>query len=262
MWLARRWAWRLVPTLSRAGFYRVRYDLPVIVRPAHDSLHLITQPDHAHLAAKIIEHSVSLAARPRRDAILLAVAEHDNGWTEEDDAPMLNPATGQLADFINVPIEVRHRVWPCAVQRLAQHPWTAALVAEHAVVVYDRFRAEPDWEPFFSGMEAARDDMVRASGLPMAALVSDYEFVRLADLISLLFCMGIPHPQRFAEWTVKLTGDHVVVTPDPFGQWVIPVEIQARVLPARTFGSDTELRSAVNAAERVMVKGTVSGQKS
>jgi len=231
----------------------------MIVRPAQDAQHLITQPDHAHLAAKIIEHSVALATRPRRDAILLAVAEHDNGWAEEDAAPILNPATGQLADFINVPVDVRHRVWPRAVQRLAPHPWTAALVAEHAVVVYDRFRSEPDWEPFFSGMETARDDMLRTSGLPMAALVSDYEFVRLADMISLLFCMGIPHPQRYAEWTVKLTGDRVVVNPDPFGQWVIPVEVEARAISTRRFHSDEELRAAVNGAERVVISGTVLG---
>jgi uncharacterized protein DUF3891 len=231
----------------------------MIVRPARDAWHLITQPDHAHLAARIIEHAVALASCPRRDAILLAVAEHDNGWAEEDAAPILNPQTGQLADFINVPAAVRQRVWPRGVQRLAHHPWTAALIAEHAVVVYDRFRAEEDWNTFFTGMEAARDEMVRACGLSFQDLTSDYEFVRLADLISLLFCMGIPHPQRFAEWTVRLTGDHVVVTPDLFSAVAIPVEIQARVIPNRSFQSDAELRAAVAAADRVIVKGKVSG---
>src|SRR5437899_706682 len=117
----------------------------MIVRQAGANLYLITQPDHAHLAARIIEHAVALTAHPRRDAILLAVAEHDNGWAEEDAAPILNPATGQLADFINAPPVVRQRVWPRAVERVGQHPWTAALVAEHAVVVYDRFRSEDGW---------------------------------------------------------------------------------------------------------------------
>jgi len=237
----------------------VGYDLLVIVRPARDAQHLITQPDHASLAAVIIGQAETLAASPRRDAILLAVAEHDNGWAEEDAAPILNPATGQLADFINVPAAVRQRVWPRAIQRLAPHPWPAALVAEHAVIVYDRFRVEEGWESFFTGLEAARDDMIGKSGLTMAELVSDYEFVRLADLISLMFCMGIPHPQRYADWTVKLTGDHVVVTPDLFGHRVIPLEIQARSISNQRFQSDSDLRAAVSAADSVIVRGTVSG---
>jgi hypothetical protein len=236
----------------------VGYDLLVIVRPARDAQHLITQPDHASLAAAIIGHAEPLAARPRRDAILQAVAEHDNGWAEEDATPILNPATGQLADFINVPAAVRQRVWPRAIQRLAPYPWPAALVAEHAVVVYDRFRVEEGWESFFTGLEAARDDMIAKTGLTMAELASDYEFVRLADLISLIFCMGIPHPQRYADWTVRLTGDHVVVTPDLFGHRVIPLEIQARSISNQRFQSDADLRAAVRAADSVIVRGTVS----
>jgi hypothetical protein len=231
----------------------------VIVRPAHDGVHLITQPDHAHLAAKIIEHVVTLDARPRRDAILLAVAEHDNGWAEEDAAPILNPATGRVADFVNVPLAVRHRVWPRAIRRLEQRPWTAALVAQHALVVYDRFRWETEWTPFFDGMESARDSLLQASGLTFDELVSDYEFVRLADLISLVFCMAISQAQQFGHWTVQFAGDRVVVTPDPFGNLTIPIEVSARALRDHPFRSDDDLRAAVMAAEHVTVRGTVSG---
>jgi hypothetical protein len=231
----------------------------VIVRHAHDDLHLITQPDHAHLAADIIQHAVALAARPRRDAILLAVAEHDNGWAEEDAAPIVIPATGRVADFVNVPLAVRHRVWPRAIRRLEQHPWTAALVAEHAVVVYDRFRSEAGWAPFFAGMESARDSMVQVSGLTVDDLASDYEFVRLADLISLVFCMAATQPQQFGRWTVQLTGDRVVVTPDPFGQATIPIAIGARAIRNQPFRSDEDLRGALNAAKALFVRGIVSG---
>jgi hypothetical protein len=108
-------------------------------------------------------------------------------------------------------------------------------------------------------MEAARDQMIRASGLTMAGLVSDYEFVRLADLISLVFCMGITQPQHFADWTVQRAGDRVVVAPDPFRHLAIPIEIQARAILDQSFRSDAELRAAVTVAERVMVRGTVSG---
>jgi Protein of unknown function (DUF3891) len=231
----------------------------VIVRPAQHGVYLITQPDHAQLSARIIEHAVTLKAHPRREAILLAVAEHDNGWAEEDAAPIVNPATGYLADFVSAPLAVRHRVWPRAIQRLSQHAWPAALVAEHAVVVYDRFRVEDGWASFFSGMEAARDQMIRVSGLTSSELSADYVFVRLGDLISLLFCMGVSQPQHIGEWSVQLTGDHVLVSPDPFGGQSIPIEVRARAIPDRTFESDDDLRATVHAAHEVVVKGIVSG---
>ena len=231
----------------------------MIVRPVHNALQLITQPDHAHLAARIIEHARPLAMHPRRDAILLAVAEHDNGWTEEDADPILNPATGFVADFVNVPLAIRHRVWPRAIQRLEEHPWTAALVAEHAVVVYDRFRSEPEWDPFFSGMESARDRMLQASGLPFETLVADYEFLRLADLISLVFCMSSTLPQHFARWSVQLVGDRVNVTPNPFGKGTLPIQVDARAIRNTPFQSDDELRAALRDAATVVVAGTVSG---
>ena len=38
-----------------------------------------------------------------------------------------------------------------AVAGLTDAPWAAALVAHHAITVYDRFRADPAWDDFFAG---------------------------------------------------------------------------------------------------------------
>jgi len=234
----------------------------MIVRPVPDGVRLITQPDHAQLARTIMEHCVPLAARPRRDAILRAIAEHDNGWAEEDAGPTVDPTTGNVVDFVSAPLSVRHAVWPRGVARLADDPWAAALVAQHAITVYDRFRSEAGWRSFFSGMEAARDAMLRASGMPLADLVADYPFVRLADLISLTFCTGWNDEQRFDVWTVQLSGTRVAVTPDAFGGAIIPIEIQAREIRSQPFRLDVELRNALSAAKTTTLRGEVAGRRS
>ncbi len=161
----------------------------MIVRSANGGVHLITQPDHAALAGRIMEHWRPLASGPRRDSILLAVAEHDNGWREPDAEPALD-AEGRIADFVNAAPEVRQGVWPRAIARLEQDPWAAALVAHHAVTVYDRFRTNPEWATFFGEMEASRDALVDGSGHTLDELARDYVYVRLGDLISLTFCTG------------------------------------------------------------------------
>jgi hypothetical protein len=231
----------------------------VIVRSTHDRLLLITQPDHAYAAQSVMEHCVSLAPRPRRAAILRAIGEHDNGWDETDAAPTVNPSTGDVFDFTAVPLSVRHAVWPRAVARLRSDPWAATLVAQHAITVYDRFRSESDWTPFFAEMEALRDTLLRESGLRFDDLLSDYAFVRLGDLISLTFCTGWTDEHRYGEWTVQRSGARVVVTPDVFGGAVAPIEIPARELRKQRFQSDAELRQALNEATATTLRGEVAG---
>jgi hypothetical protein len=206
-----------------------------------------------------MEQCVALAARPRRDAILHAIAEHDNGWTEDDAAPTVDAVTGRVTDFVSAALSVRHSVWPRAIARLADDPWAAALVAQHAITVYDRFRPEVEWQPFFTEMEKARSEMLLASGLPLDDLAADYPFVRLADLISLTFCVGWTDEQRFGDWTIQLSGTRVVVTPDPFGGATIPIQIAATVIRNQPFRSDGELREALRDAGATTLRGEVAG---
>jgi hypothetical protein len=230
----------------------------MIVRARHDRLQLITQPDHAHMAGRVMEHCAPLAAHPRRASILRACAEHDGGWIEEDEAPSIDPATGDVIDFMTAPAATKQDVWPRAVARLHADPWAAALVAQHAVTVYDRYRADPAWAAFFPAMEARRNRLVAERALSMPELTADYPFVRLADLISLTFCAEWTDENRFGPWAVSGPGTRVIVTPDAFGGRTIPFEVSAREIPRRPFASDADLRDAVAHATMVTLSGTVS----
>ena len=228
----------------------------MIVRRLHGRLLLITQPNHARLAGRIMQQCVPLGERPRRASILTAIAEHDGGWTAEDASPAVD-AKGEVVDFISAPIEVRHRVWPRAVERLKDDPWAAALVAQHAVTVYDRFRTDPAWTAFFSDMEAARDASLAATSLTLDDLLPDYAYVRLGDLISLVFCTGWSDPQRFERWIVGAAGDRIIVEPDIFGGTAVAAEVEAAEMPPGPFGSTGELRKAYANAPRTTLAGVV-----
>ena len=229
----------------------------MIVRGSAKGLLFITQPDHAHLARRAMEHSVALRAHPRASSILLAIGEHDNGWTETDAAPSIDITTGEPHDFVNAPLAVRHDVWPRGITRLAHDRWAAALVAQHAITVYDRFRPDPAWRSFFAHVEMLRDEMLRASGGGMDDLLGDYPFVRLGDLISLVFCTGWTDAQHFTQWTVTGSGDRVLVTPDPFGGDAIPLAVNAREVPHGPYRSDDQLKETLARAEVIRLRGEV-----
>lgn len=228
----------------------------MIVRELAGRLLFITQPDHAQLAGRIMERCAPLAAHARRGSILRACRDHDDGWIEEDAAPTVDPATRRPADFMTAPARVKQGVWPRAIARLAGDPWAAALVAQHAITVYDRFRLDPEWSDFFADTEAIRDGLVHEGERTLDDLVADYPFVRLADLISLTFCNGWTAENSFGPWRVRGSGPHVTVMPDPFGGATVPFTIDARALPSQRFQSDDALRAALRHAPIEQLSGT------
>ncbi|HET9369882.1 MAG TPA: DUF3891 family protein [Vicinamibacterales bacterium] len=233
----------------------------MIVRPDRGELWLITQPDHALLAHLVMAQwrSGGLEAHPRRASILHAVAEHDNGWREVDLAPTVD-ADGRLHDFVSAPLDLRQGVWPRAIDRLSGDRWAAALVAEHALAIHHRFHSEPAWFEFFDAMEQRRNALVNRARRSLEDLAADYTFVRLADLMSLVFCNAWTEVQRCGDFTIRLQGDRrVVVSPDPFGGQTIAIAVPARVIPARPYRSVAEVTAALAGARWARLAGTISG---
>jgi len=225
----------------------------MIVRPAMSGCVLITQPDHAQLARRIMEHCVSLVENPRREAILRAIGDHDNGWADTDAEPAVD-AAGGVVDFINAPLEVRQGVWPRTIAGLTAEPYAAALVANHAMFAYDRLRDDAAWATFFAAMDASRLEMLQGSGASMGGLLADYAFLRLGDLIALAFCTGSTNAQQFRDWTVQLSGPRVIVTPGIFGGAPVTFEVAARAVRP-PFGSDAELQEALGRSASTMIQG-------
>jgi hypothetical protein len=233
----------------------------MIVRDDGDVVRLITQSEHAGLAGRAMDAWTAggFVNAPRRRAILLAAAEHDNGWREPDRAPLVEPLSGRILDFMTAPVAIRQAVWPRAVSRLAHEPWAAALVAEHALHLYARFRRATSWAGFFAGLEASRDELLAAAGLTRGDLEADYAFVRLGDLVSLAFCTGWRDTHRHGGVTVAFDGADVRVTPDPFSGAQVPLAVTARELPNRPYDGAADAAAVFRAARTVELRGVARG---
>ena len=232
----------------------------MIIRREGNEYVFITQPDHAALSRRVMERWVALQHHARAASILLAIREHDNGWAEPDGAPVVDPMTGEPLDFVHAPAAVRQGVWPRGVARLASDPWAAALVAHHAVAVYDRYRGDQGWTSFFAQMESLRDSLVSQVNGAEADLLADYRFVRLGDLISLVFCTGWSEAQRYSEWTVSRDGNVVSVTPGVFDTQRIPVTIPAKRLSVVSYRTNADLHAALGAAPSATLQGEIIGR--
>ncbi|MEZ5292624.1 MAG: DUF3891 family protein [Vicinamibacterales bacterium] len=229
----------------------------MIVRRGPGVLHLVTQPDHAALAARIMAVWPPLEDAPRRGDILAAIEQHDRGWREADAAPTVDVATGTVLDFVHVPASVRQGVWSVSVGLLASMPWAAALVAHHAVTVYDRFRPAPEWHGFFDTMTALRREHLGRAGGDLPALAQDYVFLRLGDLLSLAFCTATDATAEFNGWAVRLEGTRVHVTPNLF-RTAVRLDVAAREIPDVPYATNDALAAAIAAGVPRTLEGAIA----
>lgn len=199
--------------------------------------------------------SLSTAAR-RRD-VLTAIEHHDRGWHVPDETPTVDPTTGRIHDFVHAPVEIRQGVWPVSVQHLAAAPWAAALVAHHAISVYDRFRTDAAWQAFFPRMAALRDEHLTRAGGDMPSLVRDYIYVRLGDLLSLMFCAAATASEQLGPWVIRRHGARLHVAPNPF-VLDVPFAVEAREIPDVPYHDDAALRAAIAVGSTRALEGVVA----
>ena len=234
----------------------------MIIRRQQDALIFIEQADHARMAADILSdwQADGFPSNPRREAILLAALEHDNGWREEDASTHVD-GTGDPLDFISVPAAVKHRIWPRAATRLADtDPYAGALVAEHALSLHGQQRADPAWRAFLDRMERLKQEILaRCETSAADTLGPDYVFVRTVDQLSLIFCNAWTAPFPRPGGRTILKGTTLELTPDPFEGRTIDLKVRARRLPVRTFASPAVLRQALDAAADEYLEGAAIG---
>lgn len=209
----------------------------MIVRPTADGFLVITQADHARFAADFLSlvRLPELIEHPRREELLRAVAEHDNGWWEADAAPRWDPETGAPLDFRRMPPDVRREIWTRGVERYAQEsPGIASRIATHALRLFATFRndsAGAEVTDFISPLERRRDELREAADLSPEQLVTDDTWLRLADEVSLAACTGdstlVTTPGWRAEGSGQPDANEVLLVPFPFaGPTRLPLRVR------------------------------------
>ena len=124
----------------------------VAVASGGAELRLTTQPDHAFFAAELLSlwTTDGLPANPRREDILFATREHDNGWREADAAPSADRESGQPLDFMGVATTTRLDIWRRGTERYRSgRSYSAALILEHGgsagrnqeIIIHDQHKA-------------------------------------------------------------------------------------------------------------------------
>ena len=180
----------------------------MIVTPVDDRLRVVTQSDHAHLSAAVLRlwHADDLPDHPRRDDLIFAAREHDNGWREHDTVPGVAD-DGQPIGFRHVSAADRRAIWQRGILRhRIDRPYAALLILEHACQLLAPARPRPDWQETFRAWDALRDDLLAETGVSPDTLAADYRWVAWTDTVSLALA---------ERWREPMTAGGLTLTPVP-----------------------------------------------
>lgn len=222
--------------------------MPGMIVATRDSRHLmITQPDHARFAAELLSLWRPLAGHPRREELLFATREHDNGWRETDAAPHWDPERGRPHDFLSLPREERIELWQRGTARFArEHPWSALLITRHAVRLHQE-RSGEEWRPFREYLDELYGSLMEATGASPEQVDEDYRWLDLADLISLGVCNRWSEPFGRYGFRAHLQDQTLHLDPFPLAG-ATGFRIPCRRIPVRAYRGDADLGGELAAA--------------
>jgi hypothetical protein len=223
----------------------------MITVPEDSSFLLITQPDHAHLAGEVLSlwRADGLPDNPRREEILFAAREHDNGWREADAAPRWDAERGRPHDFTTLPAGERIAVWERGVCRFAaERPYASLLIARHALNLFGGRRGEEAWDRLLDFLEDFENGLIERTGVEPETVEEDYRWIDLADQVSLAACACWREPAgRYGVRVVPLEGGAVGLDPFPLAG-ATTFRVACRRIPARAYRSDADLGGELAAA--------------
>ena len=221
----------------------------IVVEEAGE-LRLVTQPDHARFAAQLLSlwRCRELTEHPRREQLLTAVREHDNGWREADAAPHVDRSSGRPCDFRALPSRPRREIWRRGVQRFSDEaPYVALLAAEHSWKLHRDRRDDPGWAAYLGELAEHRGELLAAAELDETRLARDYRWLELADALSLAVCCRSEEPVMRHGLTARVSGGELEIEPFPLAG-VTTFEVPCRRIADRRYRGEADLAGALGTA--------------
>jgi hypothetical protein len=268
-------------------------------REREPQLLVIRQTDHAFLAGFFArEWGNEQFSKPQPNgSFCLAVAEHDNGWSEWELQPALDPKTRLPFSFMSIPTAKHIALYQKGIERVVRVDHYAGLLASmHASALYDRARATM---PGFSAKYVKNEEIhianefvqqlrlqqlrlkvdLRASAatnpfIEEPLINANLRRMEVLDRMSLHFCMNpqqdvvldaVPVNDQGEEADLELhaEGDNVAaVAPYPFRREPLAFSIMARRLPRRIYSSDADFQKTLAATQYVPLKFTMRERRS
>jgi len=247
----------------------------MIRRNRHGDWLIIDQVEHARLAGELaaVWGNERVQGVPPFPKIVWGVTHHDDGWSEWDKAPRLDPETGFPRSFMEMRMGDSTAIWTRSISVCSADPMAGIGVSRHFCYlaeqalkhrptqaenreVINRFLQE-------QALVQSRLKEIASSNDPRPAAEQHLEknchrafrTIRFFDAISLwLCCAEQDQPETFtaplgdAIQFEPIDSHRIVADPYPLSCDSLHLQTPARRVPARRYASDDEFQRTLRAA--------------
>jgi len=266
----------------------------MIVQDHSHELVLIRQTDHATLAGFLARHwGNEMFRKPEPFAsFCMAAAEHDNGWTEWEMRPEVDPVSFTPYSFLSIPTAEHMELYRRGIERVVKvDHYAGLLVSLHCASLYDRSRATlPGFSAKYVKASESQivSDFVQRLRLQQLRLKVDLRAdaalkdlaeehviqanlkrLEALDCLSLYFSQaplgehvieGVPVDDsgREVDWELRPEGENCAkVSPYPFDKDPLEISVLARRIVKRPYTGSEDFQKAVSQASYFGVKFTL-----
>jgi hypothetical protein len=266
----------------------------MILQQRGDYILVIRQTDHALLTGFLAREwgNESFRRPDLIESFCLAAREHDNGWSEWESAPRIDPKTRLPHTFMSIPTEEHIALYQRGIERIVRRDaYAGLLVAMHCAGLYDRARATlPGFSAKYvksSELQMVNEFIQRLMLLQIrlkselrtnpatkslaeeASLERNARLLEVLDRLSLYFCLNagedasieaVPSNGESGEvdWELRREGDNdVSLAPYAFRKSPLPISILVRHVPKRMYADEADFQKALTRAPFVAVNFTL-----
>ncbi len=233
----------------------------MIVRYVKQGWEIITQRNHALLAAAICANWNKADQTDHWTETLLACSAHDDSFNELEQPKLLTPAGGPLNLGMGTFDEKLSKL--LMNMAITKSSFTALLILKH---IHFTHGGDPKAIAFLKSQKKKESMWLKSANVTIGEVNQAYEILEFCDAFSLLICKEvIQNEKRKMEistgpdgrmFSVFAGNDCLIVKPWPFEPKEFEVAFEIRRINKLTFKSDHEFRNELykTMPEKVLIK--------
>lgn len=165
----------------------------VVIERGEDIL-LFEQHEHAKTCGQLASlwRKDYFYGLDRRNSVIYAIYEHDNGWIELDEKPLLNMETLLPYSFIDYPLKPKLEAYTTCIDRIAKRDHYAALLCSlHYTSFFENY-TNGRGEDFLTKERKRQKLLKKGLEVDEESLEFHYNLLQFCDNLSLYLCMNEP----------------------------------------------------------------------
>jgi hypothetical protein len=175
----------------------------LVVTERENEILLFEQHEHARVCGELAKQwrDDYFCGHDKRASVIYAIIEHDNGWIELDQKPLLNKETSLPYSFIDYPLSPKLAAYTTCINRVEKEDDYAALICSLHYTSFFIDYTNGRGAEFITQERLRQEKLGRRLKINKESLLFHYNLLQFCDNLSLYLCLNEPGVDKENEFS-------------------------------------------------------------